>query len=199
MNLDEAKELWSSENESTTQSMSTHALSESDILQGVKEKSDAFDKRIWRRDLIESIAALVVFLFFAWILRDPSWVVRTGALMVMGGSAFIYWKLRRTRTQYDTPSMDRPVAEVIRTERAKVDVQIRLLERILEWYIAPLAIGVILVVAGDEGLSWFTVGYAAFVALISAGIYYLNQRAVRCSLRPRHKELTRLLQQVEEE
>ena len=55
----------------------------------------------------------------------------------------------------------------------------------------------VLVVAGDEGASWFTLGYAAFVVALSGAIYYLNQRAVRRDLRPRREKLARLLQQVE--
>ena len=199
MNLDDAKDLWSSTNESDTDSMSAQTLSESDLLRLVKDKADAFDQKIWRRDIIESIAALAVFLFFAWMLRDPSWLVRLGALTVMGGSALIYWTLRRTRTRHDDASLDRPVADVLRTERAKVDDQIRLLETVLWWYLGPLVVGILLVTIGDSGWSAFTVGYGTVVLLFAAGIYVLNQRAVRTDLKPRREELTRLLEQVEED
>ena len=197
MNLDDAKDLWSSTNEPDTDSMSAHTLSESELLRLVKDKADAFDKKIWRRDLIESIAALAVFVFFAWMLRDPSWLVRIGALMVMGGSALIYWKLRRARTRHDDPSLDRPVADVLRTERAKVDDQIRLLETVLWWYIGPLVAGILLITVGDSGWSWFTLVYSSVVLAGSVAIYALNQRAVRTDLKPRRAELTRLLEQVE--
>lgn len=198
MNLDEAKELWSSEHESSTRTMSAHTLSESEILRLVKEQSEAFDKRIWRRDLLESIAALAVFLLFGWMLQDPSWIVRTGALIVMGGSVYIYWRLQRARTRHTLPFLNRPVAEVLRTERAKVDEQIHLLKNVLWWYIAPIAIGVLMVAIGQNGWTEFTIVYAAVVLLASAGIYALNQRAVRRCLQPRREKLTRLLEQVEE-
>ena len=197
MNLNDAKELWSSEHEPDTRSMSAQAISESDILHLVKQQSAAFDKKIWRRDLLESVAAVVVFLAFAWMLRDPSWIVRIGALLVMAGSAYTFWRLRRARTRHERNAMDRPVAEVLRDERAKVDEQIHLLENVLWWYIAPIALGVLMVAIGNSGWSWFTGIYTAAVVLGSAGVYVLNQRAVRRCLRPRREKLTRLLNQVE--
>jgi hypothetical protein len=56
----------------------------------------------------------------------------------------------------------------------------------------------LLITIGDNGWSAFTVGYGTVVLLFAAGIYVLNQRAVRTDLRPRREELTRLLGQVEE-
>lgn len=198
MNLDEAKDLWSSANEPDTESMSAQTLSESELLRLVKEKADAFDTRIRRRDLLESVAAAAVFLFFGWLAwHDPSPLVRTGALIIMGGSALIYWKLRHARTRHADPSLDRPVADVLRTERAKVDEQIRLLETVLWWYIAPLLLGLLLVTVGDNGGSTFTLVYGTVILAGAAGIYVLNQRAVKNDLRPRREELTRLLEQVE--
>lgn len=202
MNLDErledAKARWQSHDESYEGESAESPMSEAQILNLVKQQSKAFDAKIRRRDRRESIAAVLVFLFFSLMLLDPSWMVRAGALIVMASSAFVYWTLRRTRTRHATSQPGRPVADVLRAERTKVEAQIRLLENILWWYIAPLAIGVVLVVAGDEGASWFTFGYAAFVVILGGVIYYLNQRAVRRDLRPRREELTRLLQQVEE-
>jgi membrane protein implicated in regulation of membrane protease activity len=200
MNLDDAKELWSSENDPDTPSMSASTLSDSDILRLVKEKAESLDQRIRRRDLLESIAAVAIVLFFGWIaLQASSWWIRSGAGMVMAGSVFIFWRLRRARTRYDDPSPDRPVAEVIRTQRAKVEEQMRLLDNVLWWYLAPLTVGVLLIIFGNDGWSWATLLQTAVVLAFSAVIYELNQRGLRRTFEPRHEELTRLLEQVEEE
>jgi hypothetical protein len=106
--------------------------------------------------------------------------------------------LRRARTGHSPPDADRPVAEALRVEREKLDEQIRVLDTVLWWYIAPLAVGILLVVGGDAGLSWFTLGYGAVVVALGAGAYYLNQREVRTHLRPRRAKLTRMLRRVEE-
>ena len=193
MTLDDWKDTWQAADESAEP-----VLSDDELLRLVKENAEAFDEKIRRRDRREGIAAVLVFGFFSLMLLDPSWVVRAGALLVMGSSVFIFWTLRRVRTGHSAPDADRPVAEVIRAEREKVDEQIRLLETVLWWYIAPLAVGILLVVGGDAGLSWFTVGYGAFVVGLGGGVYYLNQREVRRHLRPRRTKLTRLLRQVEE-
>lgn len=198
MNLDDAKKLWSSE-QPDTPPMPASTLSDSDILRLVKEKSEALDSRIWRRDLLESIAAVAVILFFGWtVLQASSLWVQIGALLVIAGSAYVFWRLRRARTRYDAPSPDRPIAEVIRTERAKVEEQIHLLDTILWWYLGPIVLGVLLIVFGSDGWSWATLVQTVVVLLISAGIYHLNQRSLRCTFEPRRKELTRLLEQIEE-
>jgi hypothetical protein len=193
MTLDDWKDTWQGTDEPVGS-----ALSDEELLRLVKEKSEAFDEKIRRRDRREGIAAALVFLFFATQLLDPSWIVRAGALLVMGSSALIYWTLRRARTGYTPPAPGQPVAETLRSEREKVDEQIHLLETVFWWYLLPLGTGVLLVVGGNAGLSWFTLGYGAFVVALGGGIYYLNQREVRETLRPHRDELTRLLRQVED-
>jgi protein-S-isoprenylcysteine O-methyltransferase Ste14 len=193
MTLDDWKDTWQAPN--TAES----TLSNEKLLRLVKDRSEAFDRKIRRRDRREGIAAALVFLFFSLQLADPSWVVRIGALIVMGSSVFIYWVLRRARTSDPPVATDRPVTEALRAERKKVEEQIQLLEGVLWWYIAPLMAGLLMVVGGAAGLSWFTLGYGTFVLAIGAGVYYLNRREAEANLRPRRDELTRLLRQVEEQ
>lgn len=195
MTLDDWKDTWQAADEPAGS-----ALSDEELLRLVKEKSEAFDEKIRRRDRREWIAAALVFLvFFAVMLLTSSWLVRVGSLLLMGWSVSLYWTLRRARTGYASPAPDQPVAEAIRTEREKVNEQIRLLQGVLWWYILPPTVGILLFLVGNAGLSWVTLGYGAFVVALGGGIYYLNQREVRETLRPRRNELTRLLRQVEEE
>ncbi len=199
MNLDDAKELWTSEQDSNTPSMSARSLSDDELLRLVKEKAEAFNQRLWRRDLLESIAAVATFLFFGWILlRDPSWWTRSGALLLMAGSAYVFWRLRRARTRHAAPSPDRPVAEVLRTERAKVEEQIQLLNNILGWYLAPITLGALLIVVGSNGWTWSALIQAVLVLLVAGAVYLFNQRGRRCTYEPRYERLTRLLEKVEE-
>jgi hypothetical protein len=190
--LDDFKDAWRAADDAEP------ALSDDELLRLVKARAEAFDEKVRRRDRREGIAAALVFLFFSLQLLDPSWIVRAGALIVMGSSVFVYWTLRRARTGHSLPDADRPVADAIRAERAKVDEQIRLLDNVLWWYLLPPGVGLLLVVVGDAGLSWFTLGYGLVVGALGGGIYYLNQRKVRTHLRPRREELTRLLRRVEE-
>jgi hypothetical protein len=194
MTLDNWKDTWQTAEEETESDLSDEAL-----LRLVKETSEQFDEKIRRRDRREGIAAALVFLFFSTMLLTPSWMVRIGALIVMGWSASIYWILHRARTGYAPPDPKQPVAAAVRTELEKVNEQIRLLERIFWWYLLPPAVGLFLVVGGNAGFSWFTPGYGTSIVALGGGIYYLNQREVRNTLRPRQEELTRLLRQMEGE
>jgi len=90
------------------------------------------------------------------------------------------------------------VAEVIRTQRAKVNEQIQLLDNILWWYLGPIVAGALLIIAEGNGWTGTTLVQATIVLLIAGGIYALNQRSRRCTFEPRREELTRLLEQVEE-
>jgi hypothetical protein len=191
--LDDAKDAWQAAGPSGEASVPDERL-----LQRVKEEAEAFDARIRRRDRREMIAGAIVFLFFATMLLDPSWLVRLGALIVMGSSVLIGGVLYRARTAGRTPVSDRPLAEAVRAEREKVDTQIRLLETVLWWYLAPMMGGLALVVLGNEGLSWYTLAYGGGVGVFCGVVYVLNQRTVRRSLRPRREKWTRLLRRLEE-
>jgi MFS family permease len=198
MNLDDAKALWSSDNEPTDPDMSTQSLSQSELLQQVKAQSAAFDRTIRQRDWTESVAAAAVSVFFGWLAwHDPSTLVTAGALLVVAGSALIFGRLRYARTRFTAPSANEPVRQRLERERAKVDAQIRLLSSVLWWYIAPLLAGLLLMTVGDNGWSVFTVVYGTGAIAGAAAIYVINQRAVARDLRPRRETLTHLLNQVD--
>ncbi len=79
-----------------------------------------------------------------------------------------------------------------------MDAQIDLLNSVLWWYMAPLAIGAVMVVAGASGITGFTIVYALLVVVVSWRIYVANRRAVARVLRPQRDEITQLLQQAGE-
>lgn len=193
MNLDDAKRYWQAQPEPRDA-----AMSDTQILELVKRRSRAFDTQIRRRDRIEAITAVVVAVLFLPALLSAPWLARAGALVMLAAIAFILVKLNRARSIRTPEDSDRPLSELLNSERAKVDAQIRLLESVAWWYIVPPGIGAIMVVVGLVGISWFTLVYAVFVVAISVWIYRLNQRAARHDLRPRREELVRLLEQLKE-
>ena len=209
MNLDDAKALWSSDpdfpdpdssdHEPADSDRSAKTLSDSEILHLVQTQSDAYDRQIRQRDWTESIAAALVALFFgalAWL--ESSVLVTAGALLIVAGCVFIPWHLQRTRTRFAAPKAAEPVKQRLLRERDKVDAQIRLLQSVLWWYIAPVLSGLLLVTVGDNGWSTFTLVYGSVVIAGAIGIYVMNQRAVRTDLRPRRERLRELLEQVKE-
>jgi Flp pilus assembly protein TadB len=92
--------------------------------------------------------------------------------------------------------VDLSLAELLESERAKVDGQIRLLESVVSWYIIPPAVGAMLIVIVLEGLSLFTAAYAVFALAFALLVYRLNQQAVRRDLRPTRSALERLIREL---
>ena len=196
MNLNDAKACWQSQEQ-----LPGVAMSDSQLLEMVNKRSRAFDTRIRRRDLREILVMVICAPFFlVTLIPKSSWVARAGAVLVLAACALIYWKLRRARRAGDRAAASAALSltEVLRVQRAKVDAQIDLLESVLWWYIAPLAIGVVMLVAGASGVTGFTIVYAFLVGLVSWAIYMANRHAVAHVLRPQRDEITQLLQRAGE-
>jgi len=138
----------------------------------------------------------VVMILFLPLLATGPWLARAGVLVVLGAFALIFTKLGAARRLEASERLDLSLAELLESERTKVNGQIRLLESVVSWYIIPPAAGAMLIVIGLEGLSWFTAGYALFALAISLWVYRLNQHAVRRELRPRRSELERLIHEL---
>jgi hypothetical protein len=195
MNLEDARDLWRSPDEHD--GPVRVQMNEQEILSLVTKRAADFERVIRRRDRRERLALLVAGLFLLPALLAPSWVARIGVLIVLAAGVLIHLRLRDARRAEPVEDPAAPLADVLRAERTKVDAQIGLLESVLWWYIAPLAVGVVLVFGGLRGPTWLTFGYAALVAAGAAAVYHLNQWAVRRDLSPRREQLNRLLAQLE--
>lgn len=194
MSLEEYRDVWKQED-----APAEERPGDAELLAQVKERSQAFDRKIRRRDWLEIAAAAVVVLLFGYeAVTAASWLARVGAGIVVAGSVLIVWRLRRARRDGDSTLAGRPVAERLRSELEKVDAQIRLLESVLWWYVAPPTVGAILFVVGiGEGLDSGTLIAVAVILAVGALVWWLNQRAVRRDLRPRRRELADLLERIE--
>jgi hypothetical protein len=171
-------------------------MAESEMLRFVKRESSAFDRTIARRDRREVIAGIVVAVLFFPLLVDGPWLSRVGVLVVLAAVLLIHRRLAAARRVEASERVDLSLAELLETERTKVNGQIRLLESVVSWYIIPPAVGAMLVVIGLDGLSWFTAGYTVFTLAVSVIVYRMNRLAVRHDLRPRRAELERLIHEL---
>lgn len=173
------------------------ALDDDDILALVKSRAAQFERQIRRRDWRELIASIVGAVLIAPIAIHAGQITRAGVAVVLAGLVLIAATLTRASRVGSPVHVDAPVNAVLRAEQSRVDAQIRLLGRVLWWYVLPIAVGSVMIVAGSRGVSWFTAGYVVVVALLSGGVVWLNARAVRRTLRPLRDELTELLAQIE--
>lgn len=175
-------------------------LDDGDILALVHAGARRFDRQIKHRDWRELIASAVVVVAIAPATVQGPLLARVGACIVLGGLALIALQLWRARRfGGGGADMTLPVAATLRAERQRVNAQIALLEGVAWWYVAPLTVGSVLLVAGRGGRgAWsLTLGYVIVVALIGWWIIALNRRAVLRHLRPRLDELSALLAQLE--
>lgn len=194
MTLDEYREAWRQQDLSDP-----GELDEEELLARVQEKSEAFERKIRRRDLLETLAAVLVAGLFSYeAVTSATWLARIGAVIVVLGSGFIVWWLRRARKVGQGRAADRSVVDWLRAERERVEAQIHLLESVLWWYLAPLGVGVALMMVAD-GWGLWTAGELLLLVIVYGYIWHLNQRAVRRCHRPRRQELARLLRRLEEE
>ena len=155
---------------------------------------------IFRRDLVETIAAIFVIVFFGRaVFTVDSLVSKIGAGFIVLWALYIIWKLHRTRTIQQPAPLDAPVREFCRIELDRLDRQIQLLRSVLWWYIAPAMFGANLVFVGISGLGADSRVYFIFTLLLAWGIYALNMRAVAKELVPARDELASLLSQLEED
>ena len=193
MSLDEYRDVWQQEAEDGDE------LAGEELLSEVKERSQAFDRKIRRRDGLEIAAAVAVALLFGYeAVTAASWLARAGAGIIVAGAGLVVWRLRRARRNGGARLAGRPVAERLRAELEKVDAQIELLESVLWWYLGPPTAGAVLFVVGTGGgLDAVTLIAIALILAVGAVVWWLNQRAVRRDLRPRRRELAELLERIE--
>jgi len=195
MKLDDYRDAWRA-----YPAQDREGADEQELLDFVRERSEAFEKKIRRRDLLETLVAVVVAAFFGYeLLTATSWLVRAGAALVIAGGGFIVWRLHHARRSRPERAGDRPLVAQLRADRGRVESQIRLLETVLWWYLAPLAAGAVLFVVGQSSATWSTALTLTVVALVCLVVWRLNHRTVERKLRPRRRELTRLLEQLGEE
>lgn len=175
------------------------ALSDEDVLALVRSGATRFGRQLRWRDRIEVAACVVVAaVMIPAAFRGP-WLARAGAIVILAGLVLVAFRLWHAQ-RLGGPGANDPslsVADALRAELRRVNVQISLLESVAWWYVAPLMGGAVLLVAGSHPASWFTAGYVLAAALIAWLVIALNMRAVRRQLRPKRDELAALLAQLE--
>ncbi|HKK28653.1 MAG TPA: hypothetical protein VKB18_11265 [Gemmatimonadota bacterium] len=169
-----------------------------ELLERVKASSEAFDRRIRRRDLREIGAAVFVVLAFGYeAVTAASTLTRAGAAIVIAGALLVIWKLRRARPDPEPEAEGRPVADRLRRSLGDVERQLELHETVLWWYLAPLVAGSVLFVAGLGSALWATALTLTLIGVVSVWVLRINRRLVRNDLRPRRERLAALLRELE--
>jgi len=195
MKFDDLASAWQEQNDQSLSPEDREA-----IIARVCRRVERLSGVVIRRDVIETIAAVVVIIFFGGFMYNAptDYVVsKFGAGFLVCWALFIIYKMHRTRTIQRPAPIDAPVREFCRIELDRLDRQIQLLGSVLWWYIAPCIIGVNIMFVGLAGLGIDSLAYCIFTLLLAWAIYALNMRAVAKCLAPSRNELANLNNQLE--
>jgi hypothetical protein len=185
MTFDDLQHAWQQSNESAA-----HPPDDANALLRTVRRVEKSKSKVFRRDWIETIVALLLIYWFGKDLFDLNiGMVWVGNLVCVGGMIFIIFKLHTTRWVWGTSRLDLTVREYCDLELRRVEKQIALLRSVAIWYLAPCFLGVNLVFAGLTDSFAASFGYFIFVLLLYWGIYLLNQFAVDKHFVPLYEEL----------
>lgn len=202
MNPDDFKRAWQAQTSQTRLTIDAELL-----LKEVQRNQQYFTAMILWRDVREVVASLLMVPLWLYLgVKNSSpwtWYLAVPALLWIAG----YMLADRMRHKRQPPERGEPLLRRVEGSLAQVEHQIWLLRNVLWWALLPLAFAMLAFfgqVAWQErsGGWWTALAVSEVIALgviVLAGVYWLNQYAVRSELEPRRRELETLLMSLEDE
>ena len=202
MNPDNFKQAWQTQSSPTRLTIDAELL-----LKEVRRNQQYFTAIIFWRDVREVGAALLMvplWLYLGFKLALPwTWYLTVPVLVWVAG----YMLADRMRHTRQPPEPGEPLRQRVERSLAQVEHQIWLLRNILWWYLLPLALSMLAffgqVAWQVRSGGWLTAlvvaGLVIVGVIILAGVYRLNQDAVRSELAPRRQQLEALLMSLKDE
>ncbi len=204
MNLDSFKERW--------QALDAPPKSDSEmekIVAECRKKVRQFRAGLLLSDVLEIGTGLAMVYVWAFVFTRV--FDRHKPLMLLGAAAILFICLVLAGARFLRHRNDKrawvSVADEIGRQLYAVNQRIWLLRNVIWWYLTPAAMAIftVLTAAGMDTGNAHLVGflkntgiYVVCCALLYAGIYYLNQRAVRKYLLPLKAELEGVLRDLED-
>ncbi|HEY4530327.1 MAG TPA: hypothetical protein VIG97_08365 [Luteimonas sp.] len=158
-------------------------------------------KKVRRRDLVETTAAVIVAVFFALstlgTLVERAWLQAAFSLLITAWAVCLPFQLRRARRSATMDGHGASLLEYLRRQRDAALVQARMLERIWLWYLAPPAIGLVGLTLARDGATMASLRYIGVLMLLYAGIAWLNRYTARTRFRAHADTLQRQIDALE--
>lgn len=172
----------------------------------LKRTFEASHRRLARallvRDVTEAGAGVLVsgmFGLMGWHLGRPFWPFAVVVALCLGVTGvFVRERVKARRSKVDPGA---PLMVKLESDLAVLRHQRRLLAAIVGWYIAPIFLACMIVMATITARSepwspqrdpYFIGGMVLFMLVVNVGVWALNMRAVRRQLDPRIAELEKL-------
>ena len=191
MNLDELDREWRATNE-----VAATKEQREQLIAATCRGVERFWGRILRRDVVDTIAAVVVIISYAGYcyVSPPDYVVsKIGAGILVCWALFFIYKTHRIRIIRQPASLDAPVREFCRIELDRLDRRIQLQRSVLWWSIVPCAIGANIFVIGLAGFGIDSLVCCIVTLLLAWGIYARSTINVAKEFAPLRNELASLL------
>ena len=145
-------------------------------------------RKVLMRNVAEWAAAAVVVAFYGISgATADRWLTQLGCGWTVVAALWISWVIARRGTNLSPPASDAPMREFLRHERAQLERQAVLLERVPTWYAMPFAIGTALILVDrvrvviERGAPPGALATMALVVLVVLAVYLgiliVNRRA----------------------
>jgi len=203
VNPDEFQHAWQTQTPQTQLRLDPDA-----VLKELQLKQQQFAIAIFCRDMVEvgvSLLMVPVWIFLGIRLALPwTWYLTIIGLIWIAGFLLIDRRLRRRQP----PTPGEPLRQCIESSLEQVQHQYWLLRNVAWWYLLPLALPMLIFfghvawqsrAAGVWEATLVFVVVVVIEVIIFAGVYLLNQYAVRATLEPRRRELETQLKSLTEE
>lgn len=155
----------------------------------------AIRRRVRRRDLVETVAAVAVAVFFTLtalgMASRGEWAAVGFSVLLVAWAAVVPLRLRHARRQVPEEDPQLPLVENLGRQRDAALAQARMLEQVWLWYLGPPLIGIVGITLALRGPSMFALVYLSVVVVLYLGIGWYNRRAARTKFRAHAEELQR--------
>lgn len=162
----------------------------------------AMRRRVRRRDLIETVGAVAVAVFFTLtalgMASRGEWAAFGFSVLLVAWAVVVPLRLRQARRQVPQDEPQLPLVENLGRQRDAALAQARMLEQVWLWYLGPPFIGIAGITLALRGLSMFALVYLAVVVVLYLGIGWYNRRTARTKLRAHAGELQRQIDALNE-
>ena len=157
----------------------------------VRSSTELLQATIFRRDMLETLASVVVVAGFSpGLFLAKNWVAWSGfAIEMIAGSTipFVLWWARKRSLATVSAANFR---DFVNIEIDYLSRQVLLLRMVTWWYLLPIYIGIVLILAGLTDLRFllfeliFLTVYLAFCTGLFIYIWWLNQSARKTHFEP---------------
>jgi hypothetical protein len=202
MNPDNLKQAWQAQSSPCRLTIDAELL-----LREVQRNQQHFTATIFWRDVREVGTAFLltpIWIYMGIRLALPwTWYLSVPAILWIA----LFMLVDRMRHKRKPPEGGETLRDGVESSLAAVEHQIWLLRNVFWWYLLPVVLSCLAFFGqvawlgrSDGWLTALAVGIVVLVAaMMVAGIYWLNQEAVRTYLEPRREELKALLGSLEGE